>query len=49
MEDLHTNGRITLKYILMKWDGKALTGLIWLRRGASDGFFVNSVMKLWVP
>jgi len=37
LEDLHTNGRITLKDILKKWDGKAYTGLIWVRRGTSSG------------
>jgi hypothetical protein len=31
------NWRIILKRIFQKWDGGALTGLIWLRIGTGDG------------
>ena len=36
-EDTGTDGRITLKCILKKWDGKVWTGLIWLRIGIRRG------------
>ena len=32
-EDIGTDGRITLKCILKKWDRRVWTGLIWLRMG----------------
>jgi hypothetical protein len=31
------DGRIILKCIVMKWDGEAWTGFIWLRIGAGGG------------
>ena len=37
LEDLVVDGRIILKLIL-KWDGRSWTGLVWLRIGAGGGF-----------
>jgi len=31
------NGRILLKWIVKKWGGEALIGLIWLRIGTGGG------------
>jgi hypothetical protein len=31
------DGRIILKLIFRKWDGKTWTGLIWLRMGTGGG------------
>jgi hypothetical protein len=31
LKDRGIDGRIILKWIIKKWDGEALTGLIWLR------------------
>jgi len=39
--NLGVDGRIKLKWIIMKWDWEAWTGLIWLRTGP--------VMNFWVP
>jgi hypothetical protein len=36
-DDLGIDGMITLKLILKKWDGRAWTGLIWLRIRTRDG------------
>jgi hypothetical protein len=33
LEDLGVDGRITLTRIFKKWNGKAWTGLIWLKIG----------------
>jgi hypothetical protein len=37
LENLVIDGRVIVKYILKKWDGRVLTGLIWLRIGPSCG------------
>ena len=31
LEDLSKDGRIILKWILQKWNGRLLTGFIWVR------------------
>jgi len=35
--DPDIDGRIILRWIFMEWDGKALTGLVWLRIGTVGG------------
>jgi hypothetical protein len=37
LEALNVDGRIIFKWISIKWDGKPLTGLIWLRIGIGGG------------
>jgi hypothetical protein len=37
LEDPSVDGRIILKLIFKKWEGRAWTGLIWLRIGTGGG------------
>ena len=37
LEDPCKDGRIILKCIFRKWDGRAQTGLIWTGTGTGDG------------
>jgi hypothetical protein len=40
LEDLCVDGRIVLKQILKKWDGRIGTGFIWLRIETRRGFLL---------
>jgi hypothetical protein len=37
-EDPVVDGILILRWIIKKWDGGALTGLIWLRIGTGGGY-----------
>ena len=37
LEELGADGSVTAKWIFKKWDGVALTGLLWLRIGTGGG------------
>jgi hypothetical protein len=37
LEGLNVNGSIIIKWIVKKWDGEALTGLLWLRTVTGAG------------
>jgi hypothetical protein len=47
-EDLGTDVKVILEWILGTLDGKLWTGCIWLRIGTSGGL-VYTIMNLWVP
>jgi hypothetical protein len=46
LEDVDVGGRIILKWIFIKYCGKAPTGLIWLRIRKSGGIVVETVMNI---
>jgi hypothetical protein len=48
LEDLDVDGRI-LKYISKRYDGRAWTGLIWLRIKTNGRPVLNKVMNIGVP
>jgi len=39
LKDLGSDGKALLKWILKKWDGEALIGLLWLRIETGGGFW----------
>ena len=39
LEDQGVDGKRLLKWIFKNWDGRAWSGLIWLRIGTDGGFF----------
>jgi hypothetical protein len=45
LEDTRISERIILSWIFKKWDGRALTGSIWLRNRWHA--LVNAVMNIW--
>jgi len=49
LEAMRVDGRIILKWILRRWDGREWIVLVCLRTGTSGGSHVNAVMTLWVP
>jgi hypothetical protein len=43
------DGRIILKWILRKWDGRAWIEFMWLKIGTGNGALVNTVMIMNLP
>jgi hypothetical protein len=37
LEDVDVDGKLMLKFIFKKWNGKAWTGIIWLRIRTGGG------------
>lgn len=48
LEYLGVGGKIILKCILKRWDGRMCTGLLWLRTRVSERLFEH-VISVWVP
>jgi len=46
---MRVDGRIILKWILRKQDGREWIGLVCLRTETSGGSLVKAVMTLWIP
>jgi hypothetical protein len=50
LQELGVDGRIILKWILMKYFGRVLTGLMWLAMRVKHlQALLNTVVYHWVP